>query len=49
MVTVTATGPALVARRAVTFLLVIVGWVFFRSESIGDALRMLRAMVVLAR
>ena len=44
--TVTATGPALVLRRAGTFLLVVVGWVFFRAESMGQALRMLRAMVV---
>jgi alginate O-acetyltransferase complex protein AlgI len=44
--TVTATGPALVLRRAVTFLLVVVGWVFFRAESIGQALTMIRAMFV---
>jgi alginate O-acetyltransferase complex protein AlgI len=42
----TATGAALVYRRALTFLLVIVGWVFFRSASIGDALVMLRHMFV---
>ena len=33
-------------RRAVTFLLVVVGWVFFRAESIGQALTMIRAMFV---
>jgi alginate O-acetyltransferase complex protein AlgI len=44
--TVTATGPALVLRRAVTFLLVVVGWVFFRAESLDKALAMLRAMLV---
>jgi alginate O-acetyltransferase complex protein AlgI len=43
---VTATGPALVARRAATFLLVVVGWVFFRAPDLGRALTMLRAMVV---
>ena len=43
---VTATGPALVARRALTFLLVVVGWVFFRAESIGQALTMIRHMFV---
>jgi alginate O-acetyltransferase complex protein AlgI len=44
--TVTATGPALVARRALTFLLVVVGWVFFRAENMGQALTMIKAMVV---
>ncbi len=44
--TVTATGPALVARRAVTFLIVVVGWVFFRSGSLTQALRMIKAMFV---
>jgi alginate O-acetyltransferase complex protein AlgI len=43
---VTATGPALVFRRALTFLLVVVGWVFFRAASIGEALTMLRHMFV---
>jgi len=41
---VTATGAALVFRRALTFLLVVVGWVLFRSASVGDALVMLRRM-----
>ena len=35
-----------VARRALTFLLVVVGWVFFRAESLGQALTMLRHMFV---
>jgi alginate O-acetyltransferase complex protein AlgI len=39
-------GAALVTQRAVTFLLVVVGWVFFRAASIGDAGRMLRHMFV---
>jgi alginate O-acetyltransferase complex protein AlgI len=43
---VTATGAALVYRRALTFLLVVVGWVFFRAASIGDALVMLKHMFV---
>ena len=38
-------GAALAVRRAVTFLLVVVGWVFFRAASLGDALRILRHMV----
>jgi alginate O-acetyltransferase complex protein AlgI len=40
----TLTGAALVARRALTFLLVMVGWVFFRAASLGDAFGMLRHM-----
>jgi alginate O-acetyltransferase complex protein AlgI len=40
------TGIALVGQRAATLLLVVVGWVFFRSESIADAGRMLRYMFV---
>ena len=40
----TLTGVALVARRALTFLLVMVGWVFFRAASLGDAFGMLRHM-----
>ena len=44
---VTATGPALGRRAgALTFLLVVVGWVFFRAESIGQALTMIRHMFV---
>jgi alginate O-acetyltransferase complex protein AlgI len=43
---VTATGPVLVARRALTFLLVVIGWVFFRAESLGQALTMLQHMFV---
>jgi alginate O-acetyltransferase complex protein AlgI len=42
----TAAGPQLVARRALTFLLVVIGWVFFRAQSIGQALMMLRHMFV---
>jgi alginate O-acetyltransferase complex protein AlgI len=48
-----ATGLAQVAddtwqwpRRAVTFLLVVVGWVFFRAADMGRALEMLRLMFV---
>lgn len=33
------------ASVALTFLAVVVGWVFFRAESIDDALRILHAMV----
>jgi alginate O-acetyltransferase complex protein AlgI len=44
--TVTASGPALVLRRAVTFLIVVVGWVFFRAESLTKALSMIKAMFV---
>jgi alginate O-acetyltransferase complex protein AlgI len=43
---VTATGPALVLRRALTFLLVVVGWVLFRAESMGRAVTMLSHMFV---
>jgi alginate O-acetyltransferase complex protein AlgI len=43
---VTATGPALVLRRALTFLLVVVGWVLFRAESMGQAVTMLSHMFV---
>jgi alginate O-acetyltransferase complex protein AlgI len=41
---VTSSGPALALRRALTFLLVVVGWVFFRAESLGQALTMLHHM-----
>jgi alginate O-acetyltransferase complex protein AlgI len=41
-----ATGARLVARRALTFLLVVVGWVFFRAENLDKAFAMLRAMFV---
>jgi alginate O-acetyltransferase complex protein AlgI len=44
--TVEATGPYLYFRRALTFLLVVVGWVFFRAESMGQALSVLRHMFV---
>lgn len=40
------TGLALVGQRALTFLLVVVGWVFFRAASLGDAFHMLRMMFV---
>jgi alginate O-acetyltransferase complex protein AlgI len=43
---VSAVGWRSVLRRGVTFLLVVVGWVFFRAESVGQALTMLRHMVV---
>jgi len=35
-----------VPRRALTFLLVVVGWVFFRAADLGRALDMLRLMFV---
>ena len=38
-------GRAQVARRAVTFLAVVLGWVLFRSNSVGDALDFYAAMV----
>jgi alginate O-acetyltransferase complex protein AlgI len=46
-----ATGLATVTgfvalRRAATFLLVLVGWVVFRAESLSAAAKMLRAMLV---
>ena len=48
-----ATGLARIAddawvvpRRAVTFLLVVVGWVFFRAADLGRALDMVRIMFV---
>jgi alginate O-acetyltransferase complex protein AlgI len=37
---------SIVLRRAVTFLLVMIGWVLFRAESIPRALEVLRAMFV---
>jgi alginate O-acetyltransferase complex protein AlgI len=43
---VEATGPRLLFRRALTFLLVVVGWVFFRAESLGQALGFLRHMFI---
>jgi alginate O-acetyltransferase complex protein AlgI len=43
---VTTTGPVLVARRALTFLLVVVGWVLFRAQSLGQAGTMLHSMFV---
>ncbi len=33
-------------RQALTFLVAVVGWVFFRSATIGGALRLLRTMFV---
>ncbi|MEA2418817.1 MAG: alginate O-acetyltransferase complex protein AlgI [Thermoleophilaceae bacterium] len=36
---------AAVPRRAVTFLAVVVGWVLFRANSVGDAFDFYRAMV----
>jgi alginate O-acetyltransferase complex protein AlgI len=42
---VTDRAGAQPARRAVTFLIVVVGWVFFRAASIGSAAHFLRAMV----
>jgi alginate O-acetyltransferase complex protein AlgI len=44
--TVTARGPQLVARRALTFLLVVVGWVLFRAQSLGEAGTVLKHMFV---
>jgi alginate O-acetyltransferase complex protein AlgI len=38
--------PEVVVRRALTLLLVAIGWVFFRAENIGVALRYLRTMFV---
>jgi alginate O-acetyltransferase complex protein AlgI len=43
---VAVTGPRRVSRRALTFLLVVVGWVFFRAADLGQALMMLRHMFV---
>jgi alginate O-acetyltransferase complex protein AlgI len=43
---VASAGPQVVFRRALTFLLVVVGWVFFRAESMGQALTMLKHMFV---
>ena len=40
------TGHLVLARRAVTFLLVVVGWVFFRSPDLGYAFVMLWNMLV---
>jgi alginate O-acetyltransferase complex protein AlgI len=39
------TGPDVRLRRIITFLLVMIGWVFFRAHSLGEALAFLRAMV----
>ena len=39
-------APRWSSRRALTFLLVVVGWVFFRAESMGQAVTMLRHMFV---
>src|SRR4051794_40496948 len=41
-----ARGVELVLRRAGTFLLVIIGWVFFRAQSLGQATSMLKHMFV---
>jgi alginate O-acetyltransferase complex protein AlgI len=43
---VEASGVTLALRRALTFLLVVVGWVFFRAATIGQALVMIRHMFV---
>ena len=40
------TGIALVGQRVVTFLLVVVGWVFFRAPTVTDAFHMLGRMFV---
>jgi alginate O-acetyltransferase complex protein AlgI len=37
-------GVSGLARMLFTFLLVVIGWVFFRAESMGQALHMLQAM-----
>ncbi|MBW1767641.1 MAG: MBOAT family protein [Deltaproteobacteria bacterium] len=49
------TGPSLLTRRiqrltgwAVTMLIVLVGWILFRAETISDAMLMLRAMFTLS-
>jgi D-alanyl-lipoteichoic acid acyltransferase DltB (MBOAT superfamily) len=39
-----ASLPARVAARALTFLCVVLAWVFFRAESFGAALSLLRSM-----
>ena len=36
--------PGAIASQALTFLIVVVGWVFFRAHTCGQALRLLRAM-----
>jgi alginate O-acetyltransferase complex protein AlgI len=41
-----ARGAELVLRRALTFLLVVVGWVLFRAQSLGQALTMIKHMFV---
>jgi len=41
----TAEGVGLVARRALTFLLVMIGWVLFRASSLTEAGHVLKAMV----
>lgn len=38
------TLPVVIGRRALTFLLVVIGWVFFRSLDVGSALVMLGHM-----
>ena len=40
------TPGAILARRALTFLLVVVGWVLFRSADLGSAFVMLQHMLV---
>jgi alginate O-acetyltransferase complex protein AlgI len=42
--TFAATGAELVLRRSVTLVLVMIGWVFFRSDSVAVAFDYLRAM-----
>jgi alginate O-acetyltransferase complex protein AlgI len=41
-----ATPRAILARRALTFLLVLLGWVLFRSADLGSALVMLQHMLI---
>jgi alginate O-acetyltransferase complex protein AlgI len=41
------TGAAVLARRALTVLLVVVGWVFFRSPDLGTAFTMIGHMLVI--
>jgi alginate O-acetyltransferase complex protein AlgI len=41
-----ATGLRLVGQRALTALLVMIGWVFFRCSSLGHAMSYLKAMCV---
>jgi alginate O-acetyltransferase complex protein AlgI len=40
-----ADDRAFVARRAATFVAVVLGWVMFRANSVGDALQFYKAMI----